>query len=69
MLDKIRRMCENSSSIMHDDIMYTINYCDDDYVSVTDNDDGDDITIYYEELDLNSDSFYVLVKLDPEDID
>ena len=42
MLDKIRRMCENSSSIMHDDIMYTINYCDDDYVSVTDNDDGDD---------------------------
>ena len=55
-------LAQKACKFVTDGVFYQMNYCEDDYFVVED-DNGDEILVPYADVDLEEDCFYALVKM------
>lgn len=59
-----KTLIKQATTVVIDDEVYEVNYCDDDWFECTD-EDGNPNQFYYSEIDLEKDCIYKLTLLNP----
>ena len=61
--DGIRAMIQQATVVIIDGTSYRVDYCEPDYFCAISDDDGDEVYIEYEEVDLARDKIFKLVQM------
>ena len=62
-IEQVKRMIQDASIVIIEGTSYRVNYCEPDYFCAISDDDGDEVTIDYDEIDLARDKIFGLVQL------
>ena len=62
-IEQVKSLIKRATIVIIDGTSYRVDYCEDDYFAATDEEDGDEVTIEYDEIDLARDKIFGLMQL------
>ena len=62
-IEQVKSLIKRATIVIIDGTSYRVEYCEPDYFMATDEDNGDDVAIEYDEIDLARDKIFGLVQL------
>jgi hypothetical protein len=64
-IEQVKSMIQQATVVVIDGASYRVDYCEDDYFHATDEEDGNEVNIEYDEIDLSRDSIFQLTLMNP----
>lgn len=62
-IEQVKSLIQRATIVIIDGTSYRVDSCEDDYFAATDEEDGDEVTIEYDEIDLARDKIFGLMQL------
>lgn len=62
-IEQVKSLIKRATIVIIDGTRYRVDYCEDEYFHATDEEDSDQVTIEYDEIDLARDKIFGLVQL------
>ena len=62
-IEQVKSLIKRATIVIIEGVSYRVDYCEDEYFHAIDEEDGDQVTIEYDEIDLVQDKIFGLVQL------